>query len=328
MARAARSSSTGASRARTSPSRQPHTKPFPFWEGVIGEVERDHPTCFLCRRRYARTGCTASQGAYPVVYASPGAARRQSHRVVLNGSRASLARVLPPELRANTPDILNSTGERGRMSHRGVMARRSPEQGIYGPAAIGREPPRGAHTRSTSTGSTSCATGNGEPRASADRDRLTVFLRAQRRAVGLDPRLPHDDNDASSVLERAPATTGVVVVNLDPPRSRAASCSDWRVGLAGVSRTRERALTMPVHVGRRRKSSASIPRTTCTVFAVASRRTAHARQPRPALPPLRGTIAVDMDAIINAAREGLRRLHATGGRFEGLRQADTSATWA
>ena len=49
----------------------PHTKPFPFWEWLIGEVKRDHPDVIFLAEAFTRPKVMerlAKVGLHPVVH--------------------------------------------------------------------------------------------------------------------------------------------------------------------------------------------------------------------------------------------------------------------
>jgi starch synthase (maltosyl-transferring) len=120
----------------------PHTKPFPFWEWLIGEVKRSHPdVIFLAEAftrprvmyRLAKTGFSQSYTYF--------AWRNTTWELsqYFNELRSSPIRdFMRPNLWANTPDILTEylqTGGRPAFAARLVLAATlGASYGIYGPA--------------------------------------------------------------------------------------------------------------------------------------------------------------------------------------------------
>ncbi|MGA7096064.1 MAG: alpha-1,4-glucan--maltose-1-phosphate maltosyltransferase [Acidimicrobiia bacterium] len=118
----------------------PHTKAFPFWEWVIGEIKSKHPdVIFLAEAftrpkvmyRLAKLGFTQSYTYF--------AWRNTRHEIMeYMGDLTRVAEFFRPNFWPNTPDILTEplqTGGRPVFMTRYVLAATlSPSCGIYGPA--------------------------------------------------------------------------------------------------------------------------------------------------------------------------------------------------
>jgi starch synthase (maltosyl-transferring) len=131
----------------------PHTKPFPFWEWLIGEVKRRHPDVILLAEaftrpkvmfRLAKLGFTQS---YTYFAWRNSAAELAQYFTEL--SQAPIREYFRPNLWPNTPDILTEylqTGGRPAFAARLILAATlGASYGIYGPAlelceARAREP--------------------------------------------------------------------------------------------------------------------------------------------------------------------------------------------
>jgi starch synthase (maltosyl-transferring) len=120
----------------------PHTKPFAFWEWLIGEVRKGHPeVMFLAEAftrpkvmyRLAKAGFTHSYTYF--AWRSQRDELTQYFREITSGEVGEYFR---PHLWPNTPDILTDQFHRGQRSvyvQRLVLAGTlSPHYGIYGPA--------------------------------------------------------------------------------------------------------------------------------------------------------------------------------------------------
>jgi starch synthase (maltosyl-transferring) len=129
----------------------PHTKPFPFWEWLIGEVKRSQPdVIFLAEaftrprvmNRLAKLGFSQSYTYFTW--------RNTAWEIVqyfTELSRPPVADFLRPNLWPNTPDILNDylqTGGRPAFAARFLLAATlGASYGIYGPAfELGEARPR------------------------------------------------------------------------------------------------------------------------------------------------------------------------------------------
>jgi starch synthase (maltosyl-transferring) len=120
----------------------PHTKPFPFWEGLIREIRRLRPdVIFLAEAftrpkvmyRLAKLGFSQSYNYFPW---------RNSKRELIEYftelSRAPVSDFFRPNLWPNTPDILPEylqySGRAGFMIRLVLAATLGASYGIYGPA--------------------------------------------------------------------------------------------------------------------------------------------------------------------------------------------------
>jgi len=120
----------------------PHTKPFSFWEWLIGEVKSEHPdVIFLAEAftrpkvmyRLAKLGFTQSY-----TYFAWRTAKWELEQYFTELTRTDVAQFFRPSLWPNTPDILTEqlqTGGRPAFMQRLVLAATlGASYGIYGPA--------------------------------------------------------------------------------------------------------------------------------------------------------------------------------------------------
>jgi starch synthase (maltosyl-transferring) len=120
----------------------PHTKPFPFWEWLIGEVKRQHPDVILLAEaftrpkvmfRLAKLGFTQSY----TYFAWRNSATELAHYFT-ELSQPPIREYFRPNLWPNTPDILTEylqTGGRPAFAARLILAATlGASYGIYGPA--------------------------------------------------------------------------------------------------------------------------------------------------------------------------------------------------
>jgi starch synthase (maltosyl-transferring) len=215
----------------------PHTKPFAFWEWVIGRIQRDHPeTIFLSEAftrpkvmyRLAKLGFSQSYNYFPWRNTKP---ELISYFTEL--TRTEVREYLRPNLWPNTPDILTEQLQHGGrpafMARLVLAATLGASYGLYGPAfELGEHRPREA--------------GSEEYRDSEkyeikhwDRDRpesLREFIALVNRIRRENPALQHDwslrfhpvEND--SLLAYSKQTSDgsnvvLVVVNLSPHHAHA-----------------------------------------------------------------------------------------------------------
>jgi starch synthase (maltosyl-transferring) len=120
----------------------PHTKPFPFWEWVIDEVKKSHPsTIFLSEaftrpkvmRRLAKLGFTQSYTYFTWRNTKP-----ELIEYLTELTQSEAREYLRPNFWPNTPDILPEYlqfgGRPAFMSRLVLAATLSANYGIYGPA--------------------------------------------------------------------------------------------------------------------------------------------------------------------------------------------------
>jgi starch synthase (maltosyl-transferring) len=120
----------------------PHTKPFPFWEWLIGEVKRDHPdVIFLAEAftrpkvmyRLAKCGFTQSYTYFAWRHTA-----WEITQYFTELTQTPVSDFFRPNLWPNTPDILTEylqTGGRPAFAARLVLAATlGANYGIYGPA--------------------------------------------------------------------------------------------------------------------------------------------------------------------------------------------------
>ena len=119
----------------------PHTKPFPFWEWLIGEIQRTHPdVLFLAEaftrpkvmHRLAKLGFTQSY-----TYFTWRNTKRELTEYFTELSSGAARQYFRPNVWPNTPDILHETlqsGMRAAFAARLILAATlSANYGIYGP---------------------------------------------------------------------------------------------------------------------------------------------------------------------------------------------------
>ncbi len=119
----------------------PHTKPFPFWEWLIGELKADHPDVILLAEaftrpkvmyRLAKLGFTQSY-----TYFAWRNTREELERYFHELTRTEIREFFRPNLWPNTPDILTDylqNGGRPAFIARLVLAATlGASYGIYGP---------------------------------------------------------------------------------------------------------------------------------------------------------------------------------------------------
>jgi starch synthase (maltosyl-transferring) len=120
----------------------PHTKPFAFWEWLIGEVKKEHPeTIFLSEAftrpkvmyQLAKVGFTQSYTYF--AWKNSSAELTEYFDEMID---ADVFEYFRPNLWPNTPDILNeylqSSGRAGFMTRLILAGTLSGSYGIYGPA--------------------------------------------------------------------------------------------------------------------------------------------------------------------------------------------------
>jgi len=131
----------------------PHTKPFAFWEWLIGEVHRDHPdVIFLSEAftrpkimyRLAKLGFTQSYNYFPWR-----TTKSELMQYFTELTQTDVREFFRPNLWPNTPDILTAQLQQGGrpvfMSRLVLAATLGASYGIYGPAfELGEHVPREA----------------------------------------------------------------------------------------------------------------------------------------------------------------------------------------
>ena len=109
----------------------PHTKPFPFWEWLIGEVKQQHPEVIFLSEAFTRP---------KVMYrlAKVGFSQSYTYFAWRNTSWELMQYFFRPNLWPNTPDILTEylqNGGRAAFATRFMLAATlGASYGIYGPA--------------------------------------------------------------------------------------------------------------------------------------------------------------------------------------------------
>ncbi len=120
----------------------PHTKPFPFWEWLIGDVRRRHPDTIFLAEAFTRPRVMqylAKAGfSQSYTYFTWRNTKTELQEFFTELIRPPVSDYLRPNLFVNTPDILHEylqTGERPAFAIRLVLAATlGASYGIYGPA--------------------------------------------------------------------------------------------------------------------------------------------------------------------------------------------------
>jgi starch synthase (maltosyl-transferring) len=120
----------------------PHTKPFAFWEWLIGEVKREHPEVILLAEAFTRPKVMyrlAKLGfSQSYTYFAWRNTARELHQYFTELAQPPIRDFLRPNLWPNTPDILTEylqTGGRPAFMARLVLAATlGASYGVYGPA--------------------------------------------------------------------------------------------------------------------------------------------------------------------------------------------------
>jgi starch synthase (maltosyl-transferring) len=120
----------------------PHTKPFPFWEWMIGEVTRAHPDVLFLAEAFTRPKIMyrlAKLGfSQSYTYFTWRNTKEELTEYLTELTQTSVREFFRPNFWPNTPDILHQslqTGGRGMFFARLVLAGTlSSNYGMYGPA--------------------------------------------------------------------------------------------------------------------------------------------------------------------------------------------------
>ena len=120
----------------------PHTKPFNFWEQMIGEVKRRHPEVIFLAEAFTRPkvmGALAKAGfTQSYTYFAWRNTKRELTQYFTQLTQTAMREYFRPNLWPNTPDILTEqlqTGGRAAFVTRLVLAATlGASYGIYGPA--------------------------------------------------------------------------------------------------------------------------------------------------------------------------------------------------
>ncbi|MHB1174379.1 MAG: alpha-1,4-glucan--maltose-1-phosphate maltosyltransferase [Sulfuriferula sp.] len=210
----------------------PHTKPFPFWEWLIGEVQRDHPeTIFLAEAftrpkmiyRLAKLGFSQSYNYFPWRNT-----KSEIEAYFTELTRTEVREYFRPNLWPNTPDILSEYlqfGGRPAFMVRLVLAATlGASYGIYGPAyELMEAAPRDAGGEEYLNSEKYQVRHWDIGRADSLKDFIARVNRIRRESPALqqDHSLRFFDVDNDSLLCYAKATLDnkeviLVVANLDP----------------------------------------------------------------------------------------------------------------
>jgi starch synthase (maltosyl-transferring) len=119
----------------------PHTKPFAFWEWILGEIRRDHPEVIYLSEAFTRPKVMyrlAKAGfSQSYTYFAWRDTKRELTKYFTDLTQSSVREYFRPNLWPNTPDILPESLQTGRQSAfmvRLVLAATlSGNYGVYGP---------------------------------------------------------------------------------------------------------------------------------------------------------------------------------------------------
>ena len=191
----------------------PHTKPLPFWEWLIGEVRREHPDVIFLSEAFTRpaamTGLAKAGFAQSYTYFTWKNTRWELLEFL--GQLLEWREFYRPNCFANTPDILHEylqTGGRPAFEARLVLAATlSPSYGIYSGLRALRERARAAGLRGVPQ--------FGEVRAEAAQARRPVAAarRKAQRGAAREPgaavaRSAHHPRDGERAALRLPEASG------------------------------------------------------------------------------------------------------------------------
>jgi starch synthase (maltosyl-transferring) len=210
----------------------PHTKPFVFWEWVIGEIKREHPDVILLAEaftrpklmyRLAKLGFTQSYNYFPWRNT-----RWELSEYFTELTRTEIAEFFRPSLWPNTPDILTEQlqfGGRPAFIQRLVLAATlGASYGIYGPAfelLESRPRERGSEEYLDSEKYQLRHWDLAAPHSLRDLIALVNRLRRENPALTTDSGLRFHPTDNEQLLcysksAEAVDNTVIAIVNLDP----------------------------------------------------------------------------------------------------------------
>jgi starch synthase (maltosyl-transferring) len=220
----------------------PHTKPFAFWEWLIGEIKREHPeVIFLSEAftrpkimyRLAKLGFTQSYNYFPWRNT-----RWELTEYFTELTQTRVREFFRPNLWPNTPDILTERlqfGGRPAFAQRLLLAATlGASYGIYGPAfelLEHRAKERGSEEYLDSEKYQIRQWDLGSPDSLAELIALVNRIRRENPALQLDRTLRFHGSDNDQILcyskssERSgeePENVILVAVNLDPFHTHAA----------------------------------------------------------------------------------------------------------
>jgi starch synthase (maltosyl-transferring) len=218
----------------------PHTKPFAFWEWLIGEVKATDPDVLFLAEAFTRPKVMyrlAKLGfSQSYTYFTWRNDRAELTSYLEEITRPPVSDFFRPNLFANTPDILHAylqTGDRPAFEARLVLAATlGVTYGIYGPPfemleGTPREPGSEEYLDSEKYQLRHWAWDPDDPRGIAPLVRQVNAIRRAHPALQSDERLwfhpTGDDKVIAYSKHHAPgAAVVVVVVNLDPRRAHTA----------------------------------------------------------------------------------------------------------
>ncbi len=215
----------------------PHTKPFPFWEWLIGELKAEHPDLILLSEaftrpkvmyRLAKVGFTQSY-----TYFAWRTSKWELTQYFTELTQSQVAEFFRPSLWPNTPDILTEqlqTGGRATFVTRLILAATlGASYGIYGPGFELME------TRPLREGSEEYLDSEkyqvrrwdlSDPSSLSELIAKVNRIRHQNPALHTDRTLRFHDVDNGSLIaysKRSPDGSNLIltVVNLDPHNTQA-----------------------------------------------------------------------------------------------------------
>jgi starch synthase (maltosyl-transferring) len=211
----------------------PHTKPLPFWEWLIGEVRREHPEVIFLSEAFTRPApmTTLAKAGFAQSYTYFTWKNTRWELLEFLGQLLEWREFYRPNCFANTPDILHEYlqgGGRAAFEARLVLAATlSPSYGIYSGFEHGENVP-------VRPGSEEYLNSEKYERKRRKLDGpllpLAASLNAARREnpalQWLDPLtiLETENEQLFAFLKRRGENTVVTVVNLDPAATQVGTC--------------------------------------------------------------------------------------------------------
>ncbi len=215
----------------------PHTKPLPFWEWLLGEVRRRHPDVLFLAEAFTRPRMMYRLGklgfSQSYTYFTWRTAKAELAEYFQEVTRPDIRDIFRPNFWPNTPDILHDYLQRGGRPAfvvRAVLAATAAANfGVYGPAfELGEHEPRDPGSEEYLNSEKYELKHWPIDRPDSLRPLLTRLnrIRCENRALQRDENLEIHPVDNDQLLAYSKRTDDgqnmvVVVVNLDPYHSQA-----------------------------------------------------------------------------------------------------------
>jgi starch synthase (maltosyl-transferring) len=215
----------------------PHTKPFAFWEWLIGDLKRDHPDLIFLSEAFTRPRAMyrlAKLGfSQSYTYFTWRTTKQELTTYFQELAGTEVAEFFRPHLWPNTPDILHASlqaGGRPAFQIRAILAATlGANFGIYGPAfELVEHEPRDAGSEEYRDSEKYQLVHRDREAAHSLRPLLTRLNQARRAHAALQSNesLTFHETDSDQLLCYSKATRDhadviLVVVNLDPVHQRA-----------------------------------------------------------------------------------------------------------